>query len=69
MNITYTRYCHVCGAKIERMYWDEYIYKKCIGKKNKIIYFCSWNCMRQFEKQSKVKRHGRIKSRRSEETD
>ena len=47
--------CYVCGTVIKRMYWDEYIYKKNIGKKNKQVFFCGWNCMRQYEKRKRGK--------------
>lgn len=59
-------YCHTCGKKMFRSYWDEYVYKKELTenkkrqKKHKTIYFCGWNCMRQYEKESEEqKRHGK----------
>lgn len=52
--------CAVCGTIIKRMYWDEYIYTKKIGKHNKQVFFCGWNCMRQYEKErEEKKRHGK----------
>ena len=66
MKLDFVRYCQMCGARIERMYWDEYVYKKDTthkGKDHVIMYFCGWNCMRQYEKQeAEVKRHGRNES-------
>lgn len=63
MNLTCVRYCANCGAKIERMYWDEYVYKKDLHNNETahgIQYFCGWNCMREYEKKmQEVKRHGK----------
>ena len=58
------RYCHVCGQRIERMYWDEYIYTAQVTvdkrrKAHETVYFCGWNCMRKYEKERDAKRHGK----------
>lgn len=36
--------CQMCGKKVVRVYWGDYTYK--IGTK----YFCSYGCMRKYEK-------------------
>lgn len=56
--------CAVCGKHVERLYMDEWIYKKFVyGHKKdewaKTLYFCGWNCMRKYEKEQEVKRHGK----------
>ena len=68
------KHCYMCGAKIDRMFWDEYIYKADVApnrrKSHEPVYFCGWNCMRKYEKEREEKRRpGRTKSRRSEEAD
>lgn len=57
-------YCYLCGQKIVRLYWDEYIYKHSVQTKKKnrqheTVYFCGWNCMRKFEEERMAKRHGK----------
>lgn len=51
-------HCHTCGKKVDRIHMDEYVYKKCSAKVNghhTIIYFCSWKCMRNYEKEGEKK--------------
>jgi hypothetical protein len=40
--------CSVCGKKMVRVYWGDYAYK--FGSK----YFCSYGCMRKYEKSRPV---------------
>ena len=46
--------CFQCGKEVERMFMDEYLYKK--KHQDRTIYFCGWNCMRKFEKEKEVKK-------------
>ena len=68
------KHCYMCGQKMDRTYWDEYIYKADVApnrrKSHEPVYFCGWNCMRKYEKQkAEEKRHGRTESRRPEKVD
>lgn len=53
-----TKYCYVCGQKMDRTYWDEYIYKADVAPNkhaaHDTVYFCGWNCMRKYEKERKA---------------
>ena len=53
--------CNICGKFIDRLFWDEYVYKKEIstGYSNKTVYFCGWNCMRKWEKEQERVRNER----------
>ena len=53
------RTCPVCGKKIVRPCFAEYAYK--IGRH----VFCSWTCMRKFEKERKVKFDDSVKKKRN----
>jgi len=51
-------HCHECGKEVDRPYMDEYVYKKQSQKTNgyyTTLYFCSWNCMRKYEKEREKK--------------
>ena len=41
--------CPVCGREFHLLYPKAWGYKRSTGKK--ILYFCSWNCMREEEKE------------------
>lgn len=47
------RVCYTCKKKFYRWYWDKYIYKRTVGKKTES--FCSYNCMRAWEKEAESK--------------
>ena len=51
--------CYECGKVFERDYLDEYVYKKAQydlgGHNKKTLYFCGWNCMRNFERKREKK--------------
>ena len=52
--------CATCGKHVERMYMDEWIFKRSYGKQHvKTAWFCGWNCMRKWEWEQEVKKHGK----------
>lgn len=48
--------CVICGKEFV-FDGEEYTYKKYMIKagKHKTLYFCGWNCMRKYEKESEKK--------------
>lgn len=50
--------CECCGKKVETLFLEEWAYKirqkKSKGVKDQALYFCSWKCLRKWEKD-----HGR----------
>lgn len=43
--------CPICGRKFYYYSADEWAYKK-YDKNNHMRYFCSWGCMRKWEKEN-----------------
>lgn len=44
----YPHKCRQCGKRFEGSI--EWAYKESKGKKKGFIYFCSWRCLREFDK-------------------
>ena len=44
----YPHKCRQCGKRFEGSV--EWAYKESKGKKKGFIYFCSWRCLREFDK-------------------
>ena len=54
MNVTdHTRFCPVCGKRHYPCDLDDYVYKRIVKtpkKETLTLYFCSWTCLRKWDK-------------------
>ena len=59
-----TRKCVVCGKDFHVMYPDMWTYKRWC--RYRLIFLCSWGCMRAFDEEAKVKRKERAVGNRNQ---
>ena len=43
--------CFQCGKEFYNNNMKHYMFKQKINRGSKTIYFCGWNCMREYEKE------------------